>query len=110
MEKLPNAEQVRASELLNIDYMSSEVTDSEAEAQNHKQHKRKRIPKPRKVLKLKWESQEATELKCQLDHLYLTQIVKKDNMSNWAKVSRRENVFSTRTVNEDCPDWIKKAD
>ena len=110
MEKLPSPEeQARASELLNLEYMSSEVTHSEEEEENRRQNKPK-FPKPRKVLKLKWESQEATDLKRKLDELYLTKLTRKDFLAKMGKVTRRENAFSTRTVNKDCPDWIKKAD
>ena len=93
-----------ALELLHIDYMSSEGTDSEAESERRKN--RTPGPKPRKVKKLSWESPLAAKIKSKLDRAYLKKVARHDHISRMAKVSRSRDATSNRQAPVNCPEWI----
>ena len=107
MEFLDNSIQSGAKQLMDLGYMSSEVTDSEEESK--KRQTGQKGPKARKIRKLQWESPLARKIKKKMDKVYRKQVAKPDHLHKMAKVTRYQEVYSDRAVPESCPDWVQTA-
>lgn len=96
----------RINQILNMDYMSSEETDDEADVDSTQP--RTRAVRRRKVRQLPGESHQLKQLKTDLDTYYWTRIATPLGSAQRAHVVRPATLVSNRTIPQT-PSWASNA-